>query len=268
MVDTFYDVRRVTVTHDRVGKQVWETHSALLPAWRERNRTLSSAIDNTNQSIASLLRPEPDDMVLVEHRVPLLADVVGPLEDYREAARYAAEAESDRKHALVEVVSHIVDAGVPYRDAGMLLGLSHQAAAELIVVVNEAAEDLADEDMMEENREHRLYAPLMPPESFDDTLSMALLPGDGYINEQSGVALAVDYTLPLDADIPAGLRPRRAPEDEHFRDAPPNRADRLAWAESLRDALRRRRLVWPVGDQVAHILDAHAAPSRGKAARR
>ncbi len=70
----------------------------------------------------------PDELEVVVHPD---AELVGVIEAARRARSRAEEARSEAQSAMRQAVSRAIAAGLPLRDVGRLLGVTHQRAAAI-----------------------------------------------------------------------------------------------------------------------------------------
>ncbi|WP_331769023.1 type II toxin-antitoxin system HicB family antitoxin (plasmid) [Embleya sp. NBC_00888] len=92
-----------------------------------QGRTLAEAADMAQDAVAAALDVSPDEV-----RVELsVAGTTEALHTLDQARRAAEEADRTASRALADAVATLLDTGMSQRDAGRVLGLSHQRVSQL-----------------------------------------------------------------------------------------------------------------------------------------
>ena len=123
-------LKRYTVRARRSGKW-WALDAEGLRGVHTQVRRIDQAEDMARDAIAGVLDIAPDSFeVVVLTEVP--GTVRAIVEQATEARSQAARAQDEAAHLTREAARRLVEEGLTVRDAGVLLGVSHQRIAQLV----------------------------------------------------------------------------------------------------------------------------------------
>jgi hypothetical protein len=123
-------MNRYTVHARRVGKW-WALDVEDVSGAHTQVRRLDQADEMAHDAIAGVLDVSPDSFeVVVTPVVP--ASVRSLVEEATEARSHAAQAQDSAAQLTRRAAERLVEEGLTVRDAGVLLGVSHQRIAQLV----------------------------------------------------------------------------------------------------------------------------------------
>jgi predicted RNase H-like HicB family nuclease len=119
-----------TASAERCGKW-WAVRVPDVPGAITQGRNLKEAAEMAREAVALVL-DLPEDQVEIDLVPKLPTATVAALEDFqtRRAARESAE-EAERAAQEAAARALVTEAGLSVRDAGVILGISHQRVAQL-----------------------------------------------------------------------------------------------------------------------------------------
>ncbi|MDR1354832.1 MAG: hypothetical protein LBJ43_00915 [Propionibacteriaceae bacterium] len=112
------------------SSNVWVLEQPELGAISEVTR-LDQVVDDMLEPIA-YLSGEPVDQIVIEVDIVLPDDLREQLETLDAAKETHVKAQEALFYGLRHTAASVVDAGLSYRDAGYVLGVSHQRVAQLV----------------------------------------------------------------------------------------------------------------------------------------
>lgn len=121
---------RVTAVAERAGRH-WAVRVAELPGVFTQARRLDQVPAMVADAVASLTGVATAE-VAVDVRPVLAGELTDRLELARASRRRAEELASDAARQLRAVARELAAAGLPERDIGVILGVSHQRAHQLL----------------------------------------------------------------------------------------------------------------------------------------
>jgi hypothetical protein len=123
-------MKRYTVTARRIGSW-WALDVEGLPGVHTQVRRIDQADEMTRDAIAGVLDISPDSFeIIVAPEVP--ATVRTMVDEATKARSQAAQAQDAAAQLTRDAARRLVDEGLTVRDAGVLLGVSHQRIAQLV----------------------------------------------------------------------------------------------------------------------------------------
>ena len=123
-------MKRYTIRARRSGRW-WALDAEGLRGVHTQVRRIDQAEDMARDAIASVLDVTPDSFEVTV--VPEVPDAVRALVDQATTARsQAAQAQDAAAQLTREAARRLVGEGLTVRDAGILLGVSHQRIAQLL----------------------------------------------------------------------------------------------------------------------------------------
>ena len=123
-------MNRHTVRARRVGKW-WALDVDGVAGAHTQVRRLDQADEMAHDAIAGVLEVAPDSFeVVVTPVVP--ASVRALVDEATQARSQAAQAQDAAAHLTRRAAERLVEEGLTVRDAGVLLGVSHQRIAQLV----------------------------------------------------------------------------------------------------------------------------------------
>jgi hypothetical protein len=123
-------MKRYTVIARRIGSW-WALDVEGLPGVHTQVRRIDQADEMTRDAIAGVLDISPDSFeIIVAPEVP--ATVRTMVDEATKARSQAAQAQDAAAQLTRDAARRLVDEGLTVRDAGVLLGVSHQRIAQLV----------------------------------------------------------------------------------------------------------------------------------------
>ena len=123
-------MKRFTVRARRSGRW-WALDAQGLRGVHSQVRRIDQAEEMARDAIAGVLDIAPDSFEVVV--VPEVPNAVRAIVEEATAARsQAARAQDEAAHLTREAARRLVEEGLTVRDAGALLGVSHQRIAQLV----------------------------------------------------------------------------------------------------------------------------------------
>jgi predicted RNase H-like HicB family nuclease len=124
------DVKTYRVVIERDETAAWIARVPEVPGCHTYGRTLSAARRRIREALGLWIKGAKRARLDFDVRLP--AEVRSAVRPYEVARRRAETATDDAKEALGAAAAGLVDSGLSLRDAGELLGLSHQRVAQVV----------------------------------------------------------------------------------------------------------------------------------------
>ena len=118
-----------TAIAERSGKW-WAVELPEVPGGYTQGRNLKEAAEMAREAVALLL-DLPEEEIEIDLQPKLPEGTIAALSDFRARRLQREEAEEAERDAQVAAAQALTDAGLSVRDAGVVLGISHQRVAQL-----------------------------------------------------------------------------------------------------------------------------------------